>query len=84
MIFMDAGSIIHLGGGCRDLYGCKVNKTPGRGVGTFMDARSIIHLGESVGTFMDARSIIHLGGGVGTFMDAGSTIHQLSPHYKTI
>ena len=32
-------------GGGRDLYGCRVNNTPGRGVGTFMDAGSIIHLG---------------------------------------
>ena len=38
-----------------------VNNTPGKGVGTFMDAGSIIHLGGGVGTFMDAWSIIHLG-----------------------
>ena len=32
-------------GGGRDLNGCGVNNTPGRGVGAFMDAGSIIHLG---------------------------------------
>ena len=47
------------------LYGCRVNNTPGGGgVGTFMDAGSIIHLGGGRDLYgCRVNIIIHLGEG---------------------